>query len=136
MSFTADTKNEITHGRVGKPCCKAAEVAGFVRARGSVVLRGGEAADCVLILTTDNSSVARYIKTLLSERFGASASLGVGKSGFGKNNRVYKLRILPEKGVERVLEEADVLPGLFSGATDERIYGKKCCRKAYLKGLF
>jgi DNA-binding protein WhiA len=133
MSFSSDTKNEITRGRAGKRCCETAEVAGLVRACGSVFAQGNGRG---IVMTTENPAVARRIKTLLNERFGVAANLLVGDSGFGSNRHIYELKVVPEKGAERVLSEIGMCGGQGDSAQIEQIYSRKCCKKAYLKGLF
>jgi DNA-binding protein WhiA len=134
MSFSSDTKNEMTHGHTEKACCAAAEAVGFIRSCGSVFARGE--AGIGVAMTTENPAVARYIKTLLADRFGASVNLTVGESEFGKGRHVYGLRVMPDKGAARILSEIGLLSGHLFGASDERVYAKKCCRRAYLRGLF
>jgi DNA-binding protein WhiA len=136
MSFSSDTKNEITHVRAGKPCCGAAVAAGFIRVRGYVFPQGKNGIG--VAMTTENPAVARYIKKLLSERFNATASLMVGESGFKKGRHAYELKVAPEKGAGRILAAVGGIPGQrgHEGAADERIYNRKCCRRSYLKGLF
>jgi DNA-binding protein WhiA len=106
--------------------------AGFIRARGYVFPQGK--AGIGVAMTTENPAVARYMKTLLFERFGASASLHVGDCGFKKGRHAYELKVAPEKGADRLLSQLGGI-GQF-GTADERLYKGKCCRRSYLKGLF
>jgi DNA-binding protein WhiA len=89
-----------------------------------------------VVMTTENPAVARRIKTLLNERFDVAARLFVEESGFGSNRHIYELKVAPDKGAERVLSEIGMRGGSGGNEQTEQIYSRKCCKKAYLKGLF
>ncbi|MDR0356898.1 MAG: DNA-binding protein WhiA [Clostridiales Family XIII bacterium] len=154
MSFSSDTKNELTHDRAERRCCRIAEIAGFIHAKGRIFAQGRDGFG--IAVTTENPAAARYLKTLLAESLGVSANLIVRKSGFGSGGRAYELRIRPGKDAERAFAEIgghslplerDAANGNdasrsgsraegISRAQSKRIGDKKCCRKAYLKGVF
>lgn len=139
MSFSADTKNEISREVNKKKCCNIAEIAGLIKSCGSITLAGK--GNVGLLLTTENPAVARHIKTILSEQFSVKASLRVVNPTFRRNKHVYELTIPHEKGAENILHVTGILSEI-DGITEirdsfsESIMKKKCCRKACLKGLF
>jgi DNA-binding protein WhiA len=139
MSFSSDTKNELARMKPEKKCCQLAEIAGFIRAGGTLRLSGN--GRVALLLTTENPAVTRRYKTLIKEYFGTSTNLLVGRMNFQKNGRLYELRVdagtradqlLRETGVLRVREGHDNI----GEGIDEGLLKTKCCRKACLRGVF
>ena len=74
MSFSSETKQEITHIELDKKCCQLAEIAGFVRMCGSITLIGGKMG---VRLTTDSPATARLFAKLLKSYFDTKADLNV-----------------------------------------------------------
>ncbi|MCL1810102.1 MAG: DNA-binding protein WhiA [Clostridiales bacterium] len=139
MSFAADTKNELSHITIGKKCCMLAEIAGFVRVCGSVKLDGGER--MTIVVYTENPALARRYKKLMRDYFNISADLEIGQGSGLKKSRIYYLKIPPEEKSEQMLRETGILmvrEGLnyISDGVYEGLIKTKCCKKAYLRGLF
>ncbi|MDR2610519.1 MAG: DNA-binding protein WhiA [Clostridiales Family XIII bacterium] len=139
MSFASDTKNEILHEAASRKCCAAAEAAGLIRGCGSILLPGrGQVG---VLLTTEYPAVARYIKTLLSERLGVGTSLRVIQPGFRRIRHVIEIKVSHESGAERLLRETGILimkngAKVLTDGLSDVLLRKKCCRRACLKGLF
>lgn len=139
MSFSMDTKNELAHIVPEKKCCMLAEIAGFIRMCGSIRLAGGGKFKIVTI--TESPAVARHYKTLIKEYFGIDAALEVGQGNTLKKGKYYILTIGPESLSEQILRETGILmvkegfnvisDGIYNG-----LIRTKCCRKAYLRGIF
>lgn len=139
MSFASDTKNELSRVVPGKKCCELAEIAGFIRAAGSIGLAGGGKYD--IRVSTENPAVARHIKKLLQDYFKVGAELSIGESESLKKGHSYILRIGPNQKSDSILRETGLLlvregnNYLADGIYDDLIR-KKCCRRAYLRGIF
>lgn len=144
MSFASETKNELAHVEPEKKCCQLAEIAGFLRVAGSLRLVGG--GKLRIVITTENPAIARHYKKLIQDYFGIETRLEIGESsvvGKSKNGRhyAYSITIDPENLSEQILRETGILlvkegnnyisDGIYSG-----VVKTKCCRKAYLRGLF
>ncbi len=139
MSFATDTKNELAHINPEKDCCKLAEIAGFIRMCASLKLEGF--GRFRIVMPTDNPAAARHYKKLIKEYFGVDAPLEMGKSNTLKKGVTYILTIGPEQNSEAILREIGILmikggmnyiaDGIYDG-----IVKTKCCRKAYLRGMF
>ncbi|MDD4565126.1 MAG: DNA-binding protein WhiA [Eubacteriales bacterium] len=137
MSFSATTKNELSRIDPEKKCCKLAEIAGFVRICGTIKLSGGK---LTVILLTENPAVARHLKKLIKNYFGVHAALVIVKTAILKKNHYYKL-VIDAENAEQILRETGILmiregcnyisDGIYSG-----LLRKKCCRRAYLRGVF
>ena len=144
MSFASETKNELARIEPEKKCCQLAEISGFLRVAGSLRLAGG--GKFRIVITTENPAIARHYKKLIQEYFGIETRLEIGEGtavGKNRNSRhyAYSITIDPENLSEQILRETGILlikegnnyisDGIYSG-----IIKTKCCRKAYLRGLF
>lgn len=139
MPFAVDTKNELARVEIDKKCCMLAEVAGYIRVCGSVMLEGG--GKVTIVISTENPAIARRYKKLIKEYFGISADLEIGQSKGPKKGQAYYLKIPPEERSEQMLRETGILmirEGLnyLSDGIYEWLIKTKCCKKAYLRGLF
>lgn len=144
MSFASETKNELARIEPEKKCCMLAEISGFLRVAGSIGLVGF--GKFKIIVTTDNPAVARHYKKLIQDYFGIETKLeigegrAVGKTGTSKKYS-YSITIDPDNLSEQILRETGMLlvkegnnyisDGIYSG-----IVRTKCCKKAYLRGVF
>ncbi|MDR0519663.1 MAG: hypothetical protein LBG82_06405, partial [Clostridiales Family XIII bacterium] len=99
-SFATDVKNEIAHADNAHACCVAAEIAGFVRACGSVTISashgglagaGAKSTGMGLKLATENAAIARRYKSMISDKYGIDMRLMVGEAAAGRRSRVYIL---------------------------------------------
>lgn len=144
MSFASETKNELARIEPEKKCCQLAEISGFLRVAGSLRLVGG--GKFRIVITTENPAIARHYKKLIQEYFGIETRLEIGEGtavGKSRSSRhyAYSITIDPENLSEQILRETGILlikegnnyisDGIYSG-----IIKTKCCRKAYLRGLF
>ncbi len=144
MSFASDTKNELSRIEPEKKCCMLAEISGFLRVAGSIGLAG--LGKFKIIISTGNAAIARHYKILLKEYFSIETKLEIGESdGVGKNRTnkkySYTLVIDADNRSEQILRECGLLliregNNYFSdGIYDENIRSK-CCKKAYMRGIF
>jgi len=139
MSFATDTKNELAHLTQEKKCCMLAEIAGFIRMCGSIKLAGG--GKVKLVITTENPAVARHFKKMLKEYFSAEAELEIGQGTSLKKGHSYLLTIGAPEMSEQILRETGILMvkegmNYISDGIYEGLIKTKCCRKAYLRGVF
>ena len=138
MSFSSDTKQELSRITPEKKCCMLAEIAGFIRVCGSIRLAGGK---FKIVTVTENAAVARHFKKLLKDYFKIDAGLEVGQSESLRKRRIYMITIGPDQLSEQILRETGIFmiregmdyisDGIYDG-----VIKTKCCRKAYLRGLF
>ena len=141
MSFSADVKGELARLENKKQCCKLAEIAGFLRVSSSIRLAGGGLMG--IVAWTENAATARHYKKLIKDYFNSNSGLSVGDSqmpGSSRHNRYY-LNISPDEKSMQILRETGMM--LIRGGDDyfsDGIYSPliktKCCRKAYLRGMF
>ena len=144
MSFGSETKNELARIEPEKKCCMLAEISGFLRVAGSIGLVGF--GKFKIIITTDNPAVARHYKKLIQDYFGIETKLEIGEGkAVGKSRSSkkfsYSITIDADNRSEQILRETGILlvregnnyisDGIYSG-----IVRTKCCKKAYLRGVF
>lgn len=139
MSFSANTKNELSRIEPEKKCCMLAEIAGFIRMCGTIKLSGGGKVNVVLL--TENPAVARHFKKLIKDYFGTNASLVIAKTTILKKGHYYELVIGAEMNAEQILRETGILLvregcNYISDGIYSDLVRTKCCRRAYLRGVF
>lgn len=138
MSFSADTKLELSKLIPDKKCCQLAETAGFLRFAGTATLEAGGLGIRVYI---DSPAVARLLITLIKEYFGAKTALSIGEPRAAVKEKTYVLHINSEMNAEQILREIGML-GVREGSNyfDEwispEIIKKRCDKKAVLRGIF
>ena len=140
MSFSADVKAELARIKVEKKCDMLAEISGFFRVSGSLRLAGG--GRFIIVASTENPAIARHYKTLIKEYFGSNARLEMEESQMpGRNGYRYSLTISPDEKSSQILRETGMMliregNDYLSDGIYQPIVSKKCCKKAYLRGLF
>jgi DNA-binding protein WhiA len=139
MTFSKDTKDELAHIVPEKNCCVLAEIAGFIRVCGTIKLMGG--GKFKVVLTTEHNAVARHYKTLIKAYFDVDPTVEIGRSQAINKGKVYLMTLGPEELSEQVLRETGILMlrggmNYISDGIYEGLIKTKCCRKAYLRGLF
>ena len=141
MSFSSEVKGELARIETAKKCCMLAEIAGFLRVSSSIRLAGGGRLG--IVATTENAATARHYKKLIREYFKSNAALAVGDSQMpgAKGRNRYYLNISPDEKSMQILRETGMMliregDEYFSDGIYQPIVRSKCCRKAYLRGMF
>lgn len=122
-----------------KKCDQLAEIAGFLRVSGSLRLTGRGI--FTIVIATDNPAIARHYKRLIREYFQIDAKLEVGGAEALKKGHTYMLTISPEDRSESILRETGILlvregNNFISDGIYEELIRKKCCKRAYMRGMF
>lgn len=139
MSFASEVKNELSRVETGKKCCQLAEIAGFLRVSGSIGLAG--LGKFKIIVTSENPAVIRHYKKLLHDYFDVETNLEVGESSSVGKKRAYKITIDADNRSEQILRETGILlvregNNYISDGIYDGIVRSKCCKRAYLRGIF
>lgn len=146
MSFSSEVKAELARLDTAnmKKCDMLAEIAGFLRVSASLTLAGGGLLG--IVAQTENPAVARRFKTLMKRYFKSNVTLGVGESHMpgtsrNKGRRKYYLNISPEEKSMQILRETGMMliregDDYFSDGIWPPVVRSKCCRKAYMRGMF
>ena len=129
MSFSSDVKSELARVEPAKKCCMLAEIAGFLRASGSIRITGGSFA----IVASET-----YFRNKVDLAIGGSHRPGSqGKKG--KNT--YYINISPDEKSMQILRETGMLliregDDYFSDGIYPPIVKSKCCKRSYMRGMF
>lgn len=139
MSFSANTKNELSRIEPERKCCKLAEIAGFIRMCGTIKISGGGKLN--VKMSTENPAVARHFKKLIKDYFGANANLIIAQTTILKKGHLYELTIDTGMNAEQILREVGILMvregcNYISDGIYTDIIKTKCCKKSYLRGVF
>ncbi len=126
-----------------KKCCMLAEIAGFLRASGSIRITGGSFA---IMATTESAAVARHFKVLIETYFRNKVDLAIGGShrpgSQGKKGKnTYYINIRPDEKSMQILRETGMLliregDDYFSDGIYPPVVRSKCCKRSYLRGMF
>lgn len=121
-----------------------AEIAGFLRMSSSLRLAGG--GKFGIVATTESAATARHFKKLIKDYFKSSVEMSVGASQMPgtsrkKSRNRYYLNISPEQKSMQILRETGMIlikegDDYLSDGIYQPIIKSKCCRKAYLRGMF
>jgi len=133
MSFTSMTKKELTQIE-SDSCCKRAELSALVRMNGSIQIKQKS---FILEITTENPSTARYMFSLIKNRYGLQPEVLVRKKVRLKKNHVYMIRLSTR--TEEVLADLRILkPGSWErvDGISPDLFTRPCCKRAYLRGAF
>ena len=139
MSFATEVKNELARIEPGKKCCQLSEIAGFLRVAGSIGLAGR--GKFKIVTPTENPAIVRHYKKLIQEYFGIETTLDIGESDFSGKTKTYNINIDSENRGEQILRETGILlvregNNYISDGIYEGIVKNKCCKKAYIRGVF
>ena len=139
MSFSTDTKNELARVMPEKTCCKLAEIAGFLRTSSGLRLTGP--GQFTLVVSTENPAAARHYKKLIEDYYDISTKLEIGESEGVRRAKTYSLTIGPDMRSEFIMRETGMIlvrqgHNYFADGIYDELVRTKCCRKAYLRGIF
>ena len=139
MSFSKEVKAELEKQVGTARHCKIAELAAFISMCGSINFSQGNAP--VLVIFTENISVARKCFTLMQKTFNISLSLSVRHHPSLKRKHMYFLQTLSREDGERIWQafKLNGLSGELSGQdflVNSLLVQSACCRRAFLRGAF
>jgi hypothetical protein len=135
MSFSSQTKNNLSRIIPETECCLHTELLALLRSDGLVKKNLSE--EYLLEFETENAAVARKIFKLLRAIYDIPVEVSVRQKKRLKKNNKYTIRIRGRANLDLVLHELelsyqerledDYLENMFKG---------DCCYRAYLRGSF
>ncbi|HZX21398.1 MAG TPA: DNA-binding protein WhiA [Clostridia bacterium] len=140
MSFSSRTKGELARIYSEERCCQLAELAALVRMSGTLQLTGGKQ-KLNIKLITENPAVARKLFKLFKTLFNINIEVMVKRGPRLRKRNYYLMVVTDDMGSNNILKEIEILKqrdNLFdiSYETPAGLLGKRCCRRAYLRGAF
>jgi DNA-binding protein WhiA len=139
LSFSAETKRELSHQLPENACCKFAEASGLIRACGSLKPAGKGAVG--ILLTTGLTATAKHIRHLFFEITGTQPEISLAENGAQHMMRRFQVHVPASGRTTALLERTGILgreEGLLTlvRGISPLTTGSKCCRQAQLRGLF
>lgn len=138
MSFSAETKNELSRVTCDNSCCNITELAALVRLAGSIQIVGYKKLN--LKITTELNSIARKIFKLLKQNFGINTTISVNKNQMLKRNNSYVLMVTSEMGAEKLIRELGILApgeGYYTlNKVPTHLITHDECKRAFIRGAF
>jgi len=138
MSFSAETKNELSRVLNKTNDEIVAELSGIVRLSGSMQIVGFKKMS--LKISTELNSVARKVFKTLKESFDINTEIYVNKNQVLKRNNSYVLVVSSEIGSQNLMKKIRILDPNEDFVPYNKvpfdILNSKNCKRAYLRGCF
>lgn len=138
MSFSTETKNELSRMDIGDRALDIAELSAIIRLSGSLHFMGNM--QIGLKITTELNSIARRVFKILKKEFEINTSITVNKNQMLKKNNSYVLTITPEMGASKLLVDLGILDNENTFITRNDISNKIVKEPedahAYIRGAF
>ena len=133
-SATDIVRDELIRVRAGNDHDRRAELAGLLRASGTLQMRGG--GGLALEAVTEHAGVARRLVEAVREAIGGIGEVRLVEPGKGHPRQRYLVHV-EEVGMQRLVE-AGLLDegGVPTAVVPRRLVAKRCCAAAYLRGAF
>lgn len=132
-SFSRRVKEELSHIRAPRECCRRTEMVGMVRSAGTLhILSAGRYA---LEVEAPDAGVTRAVYASLST-LGAAPEVRQYSPGRAHPHERYVVRV--ESGDAGLFSRAGVLgaDGLPATGVPPGVFGRRCCAGAYLRAAF
>lgn len=139
MSFSSETKEELSR-RIGTARhCKIAEMAAIISMCGHFLT--DEEGHLSLRLQTENAAVSRKYFTLLRKTFNIDTEVSIAKNPYLKKGSIYTILIQEHKEALRVLEAVKLIHKKednwkFQTVVNPVVIQKNCCKRAFIRGAF
>ena len=138
MSFSTETKNELSRVMPNSLSCKKAELSGIAKMAGSIQISGYKKIN--LKISTELNSIARKVFKILKSDFNINTTIVVNKNQMLKRNNSYILTVKSEMGSEELMKtlglldkDADFLP---CHTVPSWVYEDEESKKAFIRGAF
>ncbi|HIZ77184.1 MAG TPA: DNA-binding protein WhiA [Firmicutes bacterium] len=140
MSFSSQTKNQISQLISHNHCCQMAEFLALTKTDGVISINSS--VGVTLKIVTENVAVAKKIFKLTKELFDRPGEVTVFRKNRLKKNNVYTVEIPPQPGVDEIMIHLGLKDrdgrwnNRFRGSFPSEVLQKDCCKRAYLRGAF
>ncbi|WP_199534088.1 DNA-binding protein WhiA [Romboutsia weinsteinii] len=138
MSFSTETKNELSRVTSENHCCNVTELSALIRLAGSIQIVGYRKIN--LKITTELNSIARKIFKLLKQNFNINTTISVNKNQMLKRNNSYVLMVTSEMGAENLLRELGIIApeeGFYAiNKVPDSLIKHDDCTRAFIRGAF
>lgn len=136
MTFSLDTKNELSKLELNDKCCQLVELAALVRMNGTISISFKRVN---LKFTTENASIARRIFSIIKTFYRTEVEVMVRRNRQLKKNNNYLIVINQADISKKILEDV----GFFKEEAmsqhykmPEELIENRCCKRSYIRGAF
>lgn len=139
MSFSANTKNELSRIVSEDDCCPLTELAALVRMNGTIQLSGLK--NINLKFTTENAAIARRIFSLIKQIYDTDIEVRVRRNKQLKKNNNYLVYINDRDVSKKLLSDVGFITkenNVFhpNYKIPKKLVKKRCCKRSYIRGAF
>ena len=138
MSFSTETKNELSRVMSDSLCCKKAELSGIAKMAGSIQISGYKKIN--LKISTELNSIARKVFKILKSNFDINTNIVVNKNQMLKRNNSYVLTVTSEMGSEDLMKSLGLLDKdedfLPCHIVPSWVFEDEECNKSFIRGAF
>ncbi|QGU00360.1 Sporulation transcription regulator WhiA [Candidatus Syntrophocurvum alkaliphilum] len=134
INFSNEVKNELARIMPEKDCCKKAEAAAILNSSGYILNTN----ETILRIVNENVAAARKVFKILKESYDLKSTVVIDNRKRFKKNKVYIIDTILNKENINVLANFNILNDncKINNKINWRLVGKKCCKRAYIRGLF
>ena len=137
MTFSLDTKNELSKLELNDKCCQLVELAALVRMNGTISISSNS---INLKFTTENASLARRIFSIIKTFYKTEVEVMVRRNRQLKKNNNYLILINQTDISKRILEDVGFIKGNEAMSQHykipEGLIENRCCKRSYIRGAF
>lgn len=141
MDFYSLMKDELVRVMPERDCCRAAELSGILIADGAVRMCEGRAS---LVISETHAGVARKVVSLIRDleqpalrRPSVEVTVRNRKRRGAPRGNLYVVRVANHDEAVELLDRVGIAgpDGFFRGA-EPRVVARRCCKRAYIRGVF
>lgn len=139
MTFSSKVKYELYQNHDSSFCCNTALLASLIQTNGTIHLSKNTVS---LRITTENAGIARLIFKLLKDIYDVQPEVMVRKNQKLHKKNSYYIVLSKQKQVNTILINLGIITKNkshhknISHKIDNNIIKSKCCKRAYIKGVF
>ena len=139
MSFSTDTKSDLSRILLIDDCCKLAELAALIRMSGTLQLTGLKRFN--LKITTENPSTARKVFRYVKDLFKIHTEVMIRRNPRLKKNNHYMMIVTHAMGSAIILNKIGIVKKEndsfhITYKIPKELIKRECCKRAYLRGAF
>lgn len=136
MSFSSETKDELSCVEIKRKCCSRSALCALIHTCGSIKLQS----ELSVIIAAESSSLVRWSMALSKKNYELKSELRVREHRRLGKKLSYVVEFSGEE-VERLLSDAGIMSHSPDGwqirsEVNEPLTAKTCCKRSFLRGAF
>ena len=135
MSFANETKLEVLNGKIGENCCEMAYLSAVIKCGGSLVISKNSRH---FELLSDIEKLYGVLNAIVHKHYSYELKLEKTED-FSLRQTKYKI-VFPTEITDKLINDLGLMQrdeaGEFDYGIPKFIIDEKCCKQAYIKGVF